>query len=136
MAGPLILVVTARIKEGRLGEYEQFASELVRAFEAREPQIIAFNMYRNEDGTEMSAIQVHPDGASMDSHLRVLDLVLGEEMAAWVEPADFLEMQRVEIFGTPTEALLEVDRPWVESGAFSRTIKTVHFAGFTRSSAG
>jgi len=70
----------------------------------------------------------------MDSHLRVLDQVLGEEMAAWVDRADFLEMKGVEIFGTPTEALLEVDRPWVEAGAFTPTIKPVHIAGFARSS--
>ena len=127
-------MITARIKEGRLADFERFAQELLAAFEAREPQIIAFNMYRNEEGTEMASIQVHPDGASMDSHLQVVPKVLGEEMQTWVERADFLEFRSVEIYGMPTEALLETDRPTVESGALARTIKPVHIAGFTRSS--
>ena len=136
MSGPLIFITTARIKEGKLEDYRRFAKELLENFEAREPQIIAFNVFLNEEGTEMTSIQIHPNAASIESHMQVLDQVLGEDMAQWVERADFLEIKHIEIYGTPSEALLKADQPWVDSGAITRGIKPVHVAGFTRSAAG
>ena len=133
MSVPLIVITTASIKEGRLDDFKQFTKKLHEHFEAREPQIIAFNVFLNEDETEMTSIQVHPNPASMDSHMEVLNQVLGEDMAEWVERADFLETKHIEIYGSPSEALLKADQPWVDSGAISRMIKPVHVAGFTRS---
>lgn len=136
MSGPLIFVTTARIKEGKLDDYKRFVKELLEHFKAKEPQLIAFNMFLNEDGTEMTSIQVHPNAASMDTHLQVLNKVLGEEMSEWVKRADFLEIRHIEIYGTPSAALLEADQQRVDSGAYTRSLKPVHFAGFTRSSIG
>lgn len=136
MSAPLISITTASIKEGKLDDFKQFTERLVASFEAREPQIIAFNVFLNEDETEMTSIQVHPTPASMDSHREVLKQVLGEDMAEWVERADFLEIKHIEIYGSPSEALLKDDQPWVDSGAITRMIKPVHVAGFTRSPAG
>jgi hypothetical protein len=93
-------------------------------------------MYLNEDGSEMTSIQVHPDAGSMDSHMKVLGEVLAEEMAEWVERADFLEINHIEIYGEPSEALLQADQQWVDSGALTRFIKPVHLAGFTRAATG
>lgn len=135
MSAPLIFITTASIKEGRLDDFKQFIEKLVANFEAREPQIVAFNVFLNEDETEMTSIQVHPTPASMDSHMEVLDHVLGEDMADWVERAAFLEIQHIEIYGSPSEALLKADQPWVDSGAITRRIKPVHVTGFTRSPA-
>lgn len=134
MPGPLIFITTARIKEGKLEAYKQFARELLANFEAREPQLIAFNMYLNQDGTEMTSIQVHPDAASLDFHMQVLGQVLREDMSEWIARADFLEIKRIDIYGTPSAAVLEADQRWVDSGAFSRAVKPVHMAGFTRGS--
>jgi len=134
MPGPLIFITTARIKEGKLEAYKQFARELLANFEAREPRLIAFNMYLNQDGTEMTSIQVHPDAASMDFHMQVLGQVLREDMSEWIARADFLEIKHIDIYGTPSAAILEADQRWVDSGAFSRAVKPVHMAGFTRAS--
>ena len=133
MSGPLIFITTARIKEGKLEDFKQFMKELLESFESREPQIVAFNVFLNEDETEMTSIQVHPNAASIDSHMQVLDQVLGEDMAEWVERADFLEIKHIEIYGSPSEALLQADQQWVDSGAITRAIKPIHVAGFTRS---
>ena len=135
MSAPLIVITTASIKEGRVDDFKQFTEKLVASFEAREPQIIAFNVFLNEDETEMTTIQVHPTPASMDSHMEVLNQALGEDMAEWVERADFLEFKSIEIYGSPTETLLQADQPWVDSGAMTRMIKPVYVAGFTRSPA-
>jgi hypothetical protein len=133
MSAPLIFITTASIKEGRLDDFKQFTEKLVANFEAREPQIVAFNVFLDEAETEMTSIQVHPTPASMDSHRELVNQVLGEDMAQWVERADFLEIKHIEIYGSPSEALLKADQSWVDSGAITRMIKPVHVAGFTRS---
>lgn len=136
MSGPLIFVTTSRIKEGKLEDFKRFTRELMENVMAKEPQLISFNVFLNEDGTEMTSVQVHPDAASMDFHMEVLAQMLGEDMGEWVERADFLEIKHIEICGTPSAALLEADQPFVDSGAFSRSVKSLHVAGFTRSTAG
>jgi hypothetical protein len=134
MSGPLIFITTARVKDGKLDDFKRFITQLFEHVQAREPDPIAFNVYLNEDGTEMTSIQVHPGAASMDSHLQLMPKLLGEDMTEWVNRADFLEIKHIEIYGTPSAALLEADQQWVDSGAFSRTVKPVHVTGFTRTS--
>jgi hypothetical protein len=92
-------------------------------------------MYFNEDETEMTSIQIHPDAASMDFHMQVIQQVLGGDMNEWVKRADFLEPKHIEIYGTPSAAVLEADQPRVEAG-IPRSVKPLHFTGFTRSTAG
>jgi hypothetical protein len=135
MPGPLIYVSTWRIKEGRLEDYRRFSRELMEHFEAKEPQIVAFNMFLNEDETEMTSIQVHPDAASMESHLRVLTDVLGEEMKEWVERADFLEPKHIEVYGTQSVGLVKADQSLVDTG-IPYSVKPRHLGGFTRSTEG
>ena len=135
MIKPLIFVSTWKIKEGRLEGYKQFAKELMEHVKTKEPQLIAFNTYFNEDETEMTSIQVHPDAASMDFHLQMLAKVIGEDMIKWIDRADFLEPKHIEIYGTPSAKLLEADQPLVDAG-IPQSVKPTHFAGFTRSTAG
>ena len=135
MIKPLIFVSTWKIKEGRLDDYKKFAREFMEHVKAKEPQLIAFNMYFNEDETEMTSIQVHPDAASMDFHLQVLAKVIGEDMIEWIDRADFLAPKQFEIYGTPSAKLLEAYQPFVDAG-IPQSVKPIHFAGFTRSAAG
>ena len=135
MTKPLIFISTWKIKEGRLEDYKKFAKEFMEHVKAKEPQLIAFNMYFNEDETEMTSIQVHPDAVSMDFHLQVLAKVIGEDMIDWIDRADFLEPKQFEIYGAPSAKLLEANQPFVNTG-IPQSIKPIHFAGFTRSTAG
>ncbi len=82
----------------------------------------------------MTSIQIHPDAASMDFHMQVVQQVLKVEMIEWIERADFLEPKHIEIYGTPSAALLEANQPLVETG-IPRRVKPLHMAGFTRSTA-
>jgi len=135
MYKPLIFISTWKIKEGRLKDYKKFAREFMEHVKAKEPQLIAFNMYFNEDETEMTSIQVHPDAASMDFHMQVLAKVIGEDMIEWIDRADFLEPKHIEIYGNPSAKLLETDQPLVDAG-IPQSVKPLHFAGFTRFTAG
>ena len=126
---------TWKVREGRLEGYKQFAKELNEHIQMKESQLISFNMYFNEDETEMTSIQVHPNAASMDFHMQVLAKVIGEDMVEWIDRADFLEPKHIEIYGPPSAKLLEADQPFVDAG-IPRSVKPLHFAGVTRSTAG
>jgi hypothetical protein len=67
--GPLIFVATNRLKRGRSDAERERVPGLVQFIEQNEPQLIAFNEYINDDGTEGTVVQVHPDADSMTKHL-------------------------------------------------------------------
>src|SRR5205085_5294588 len=51
-SAPLIFVVTNRLKPGKLDAERRRVPGLVEFVEQNEPQLIAFNEYVNDDGTE------------------------------------------------------------------------------------
>lgn len=135
MSGPFIFISTWKIKEGKLEDYKQFARDLLEHLVVKEPQLIAFNMFLNEDRSEMTSIQIHPNAASMEFHLQVLKQVIGEDMVEWLGRTDFIEPKHMEIYGTPSIAILESNQPYVDAGT-PISVKPEHLGGFTRSSAG
>ena len=134
MSMPLIYISTWKIKKGKLETLKRISQELVDLFMEREQQIVAFNTFINEEGTEMTSIQIHPDADSMDSHMKVLGQAFAE-VEGMGEVMELIEPISIEIYGTPSVSLLESDRQLVESGV-PRNIKPILIAGFTRSSAG
>lgn len=134
MAEPVVYVTTSRIKEGKIQEYQTFYAKLLKVIEENEPRLIAFHVFANEDGTEMTQIQVHPDTASMDDHMQVLAEKMGMLADDLTEVFQFLEVVRVEVYGTPGDRAEEMDKPLMEAG-IPFTFKPRHVDGFTRSSA-
>ena len=134
MTHPFIYISTWKIKEGGLEDIKRTSSELVKLFEENEPQLIASNTYVNEEGTEMTSIQIHPDSASMDLHMQVLGKVFGE-VEGMAEAFEFIEAKSFEIYGQPSANLMEADNQYIEAGV-PYIIKPIHIAGFTRSGAG
>ena len=129
MSQPFTSIATLRIKEGKLDDFTRSYREVVESVKEHEPRMIAFHGFVNEDGTEMTIIQIHPDTASMDFHMQVLTDKLGEHVARALGS----ELKYVEYYGTPSETALEMDRqvPGLAVG-----IKPVHVAGFTRTTIG
>jgi len=130
VAQPFIFISTFRLKQGELDAFKEMCSGLVEMVQSNEPRLIAFNLYANADGTEVSNVQVHPDADSMLFHLRLLrehiSGAVGEE-----GPIDVTVNNQ--IFGTPSDAVLEM------LGEFDPgvplTVKPLSVAGFTRSAA-
>jgi hypothetical protein len=91
MTGPFIFIATNRLKEGKI--------------EANQPRLIAFNEYANDDGTEVGVVQVHPDADSFEFHMRV---VRERGARAYEETID--ATTSIQVFGTPTETILEMLR--------------------------
>jgi hypothetical protein len=77
MSPPFIAIATLGIKDGRLEDFTRSYEEVVETVKEHEPRMIAFHGFVNEDGTEMTIIQVHPDAASMDFYMQVLSNKLG-----------------------------------------------------------
>jgi hypothetical protein len=129
MSEPLIVTSTFRVKEGKLEELKRYYKRILEIVEANEPQLIAFHGFLNEDGTEMTSIQVHPDTASMDFHMQVLRENWDESFS---EYGEMLEVISVEYYGTAPESALEMDL----QGEWGLSLKPIHIAGFTRFTAG
>src|SRR6266446_5851590 len=129
MPSPFIFVATNRLKPGRLELERARVPGLVEFIEANEPRLIAFNEYANEAAGEARVVQVHPDAASMEAHMQI---VAERAQAAYAETLD--ATVRIQVFGRPTDAILEILRAQAGSGV-EITVNGEHLGGFTRSAA-
>jgi quinol monooxygenase YgiN len=122
MSGPLIYVGTYRIKPGNQEQARRRLAELVDFVETNEPRMIAFNAYLDRDGTTVSIVQVHPDSASMEFHMRV-------NAKHFTTAFDWLDASMSgQYFGQVSDALAAELAKWEESS----THVPEHAAGFTR----
>lgn len=127
MAGPFIFIATNRLKTGKVEAEGRRVPGLVDFIGANEPRLIAFNEYANDEGTEVAVVQVHPDADSFESHMGV---VRERASQAYQETLD--ATTSIQVFGTPTEAILEMLSHSAGSGVHY-TIMQHHLGGFTRS---
>jgi len=102
---------------------------LVEFIEASEPRLIAFNEYANDAGDEVTVVQIHPDASSMEAHM---ETVRERALQAYAETLD--ATIRIQVFGRPTDAILETLRQQAGSGV-EISVNGEHLGGFTRSAA-
>lgn len=128
MSGPFIFVGTHRVKEGMLEEFRADAMALAALVEEREPQLLGFNFFFNEDETEATVVQVHPDADSMLVHMEVAaaHITRGTD--------ELLETKEIQIYGTPNDAVLGMITQLTQAGV-PISVKPHHLAGFVRSTA-
>jgi hypothetical protein len=126
---PFIFIATNRLKPGRLELERERVAGLVEFIEASEPRLIAFNEYVNEAGDEVTVVQVHPDAESMEAHLAIVGERAREAYAQTLDATI-----RIQVFGQPTEAILEILRQQAGSGV-QISVNGEHLGGFTRSAA-
>ena len=129
MAGPFIFIGTHRLKEVKLDDFEAAWGDLVDVVETNEPQLIAFNAYANEEGTEVAVVQLHPDASSMERHMQV---VREHITSAYEELLE--ETTSIQVFGE----LSDMARGMMEhlaGGGVAVTGKSNALGGFTRSTA-
>ncbi|MFW6118640.1 MAG: putative quinol monooxygenase [Chloroflexota bacterium] len=115
---------THTIKEGKVEEFKKYVRELVEIVQANEPRVLAFNIYMNDDGTEVTNVQVHPDADSMVFHMQVWREKIGGSY-------EFVETDSIEFCGTPNDQVLQMARQLAGSGV-SMNVKSHHLGGFTR----
>jgi hypothetical protein len=126
MTAPLILLFSYPIRDGKLQEFEEFNHEFASFIEAKEPRLIGYEVYVNEDGTQATSVLIHPDAESEDFHMQVA----GEKLQQGYALMDTTKLT-IDVYGSPSDAVLEQLRNMAESGITLR-LKPHHFGGFTR----
>jgi len=125
MPGSLVVIDTSTILNGKLEEVQSAVHHLVAFVEANEPRPIAYGVHLSPNGTEMVVVQVHPDSASMEFHMKVAG-------PAFSKFAGLLQMTSLHVYGTPSEPLLDqLQRKAKMLGGPAVVVHPLH-AGFAR----
>lgn len=125
MGEPLIFVNTYAIGPDRVETLRRGCRKTAALVQAEEPGMLYFGCHASEDGTEATTVQVHADAHNMDVHLRLV----AHHVERAREYLDFSSM-RIQVFGTPTEALVQELHRVAGDGASVRVRRPV--AGFDR----
>ena len=126
MSGPFIFIATNRLREGKLAAERERARDLSSFIEANEPQLLAFNEYANEEGTEVGVVQMHPDAPSMELHMEVV-----AERAARAYAETLEATTSIQVYGEPSDAVLEMLSRQAGAGV-PMMVKRQHIGGFSR----
>jgi hypothetical protein len=124
MGAPFIFISTIGIREGQLEGWVKYFEEFARHIEANEPRLLHFGMYVNEEGTEETIVQVHPDVDSMRTHMRLL----ADHAHASGDYLDF-STTRTQVYGEPDPDVLDSIRAF--DPTIPLTVATPH-GGFDR----
>jgi hypothetical protein len=113
------------IRQGKLNELKKAAQELAEFVDLNESRPISYNIYFNEDGTQMSLLQIHPDSASLEFHLELAG-------HAFQKFKDLLQLSTIQIYGQPSENLLNQLNRKAEMLGNAKVIVNNFQAGFSR----
>src|SRR5262245_47818903 len=130
MSEPFIFIGTHRLNEGKLEAARGMNDWLTGLVESNEPRIIAFNAYANEEGTEVSIVQIHPDSDSMLFHMQLLSKHI---TGAYDDEGPLAETTSIHLYGDPGETVLEMIKQF--NPGVTLTVKPHGLGGFTRSAA-
>jgi hypothetical protein len=122
---PIVYIDHSDIREGAIQELRAGVRRLVEFIDSREPQLLAYGFYIDEDAGTMTVVAVHPDQASLELHLNVG----GEEFR---KLANLLTLTSIECYGRPGKRALEQLRQKAAALGDGGTIVSIgRYAGFT-----
>jgi hypothetical protein len=125
MSSPLVYVDTSEVRKGALQELKGATTELVKFVDANEPQLIAYNVYLSDDGSEVSVVHIHADSASLDYHMDVAG-------PAFRRLAGLITLSSIRVHGEPGEqALAQLHDKARSLGGGNVSVHRLH-AGFSR----
>lgn len=99
MAEAIVYIDHSEIRPGKLEEIKRGIAELVEFVRAREPQLVLYAFYIDEEAPSMTVVAVHPDSASMELHMQIG----GPEFR---KLADFIDLRLIEVYGQPSPTVL------------------------------
>jgi len=125
MSDTIVSIDWSEVRGGKLGELRAAMKALVEFVDNNETRALAYEVFFSSDGTRMTVLQVHPDSASMEHHMRVA----GAEFA---KVKDLLTLSAIDIYGAPSDTLLDAMRQKARLlGGAALAVHNLH-AGFTR----
>jgi quinol monooxygenase YgiN len=122
---PIVFVDTSEIREGKVEELRRAVAELAAFVDANEAETISYQVFFSDDDRQMTVLQVHPDSASMEWHMEVAGPVFAKF-------ADLLELRTIDIYGSPSERVLEQLRRKAELLGTASVVVHDRQAGFAR----
>jgi len=122
MSEPIVFISSHRIKEGKLDGFKHVSREMVPLLEAAQPNTVLFQGYLNEEATGVTFVWVFPDADAMDLHFQG-----AEERAA--KAYEFIQPQRFEIYGRPSDQVLAMMRREAGTGV-GLVVKPQPMGGF------
>ncbi|HET9322320.1 MAG TPA: hypothetical protein VFO03_00460 [Gaiellaceae bacterium] len=125
MSEPLVVIDSSAIREGKLEELKAAVEELADFVEANEAEPIAYSVYFDEGGSRMTVVQIHPSSASMELHMEVAAPIFRRF-------TDLLELSRIDVYGKPSESLLEQMRQKAQLLGNAPVVVNELHAGFAR----
>lgn len=124
MPAPFIFVTTHAINEGRLADYLAQNGDFLEFVEAREPGLIDFQIYMNDEQTEATFVFVFPDAQAADVHMQTVREHIGRGL-------EITRTARLEVYGTPGPVLAQVLGANAAQGV-PLSVKPNHLGGFSR----
>lgn len=122
---PIVYLDHSDIREGSLDELKAGVQRLVEFIEAREPQLISYGFYIDENGGKMTVVAVHPDSASLELHIDVGG-------AEFRKLGHLLTLTGIECYGQPSERALEMMRAKAAALGDGGTVVSIgRFAGLS-----
>ena len=125
MSNAIVYIDVSEVCEGALDELKAGLKDLADFIEAKEPQLIAYNVYFSDDGARMNVMHLHRDSASLEYHMDVA----GPAFARFV---DLVTMLSIHIYGDPSESVLAQLQDKARLLGTGRVFVHAHHAGFSR----
>jgi hypothetical protein len=97
---PIVYIDHSDVREGALEELKAGVHRLVDFIEAREPELILYGFYIDEDAMKMTVVAVHPDPTSLELHMDIGG-------AEFRKLAHLLTLTGIECYGRPSGKALE-----------------------------
>jgi hypothetical protein len=125
MSDAIVYIDVSEVREGALDELKAGLKDLADFIEAKEPQLIAYNVYFSDDGTRMTVVNMHPNSASLEYHLEVA----GPLFRQFVE---LVTLSSIHIYGEPSgKAMRQLHEKARLLGSGNLIVQDLH-AGFSR----
>ena len=125
MSEPVVFISHFGIKEGTLDDLRRLSEEVIESLREAKPQTVLYLAYLDEEGTEVSFLHAFPDAESMDLHFDGAD---ERAKAAY----QYLEPRGWEIYGRPSEVVVESMRQAAAGAGVPLTFLPDHLGGFLR----
>ena len=100
MAEPIVYIDRSEIREGKLDAVKAAIGELAQFIEANVPRAISYGVYLDETGRKMTVVQIQPDSAAMEFHMKVGG-------PAFAKFRDLIKLTAIEVYGDPSAHLLK-----------------------------
>jgi quinol monooxygenase YgiN len=109
MSGPIVFISRNRVKRGKLQEFELYYRMGAEKLGREKPGTVAFLAYASDDGAEVSIFHVFPNAEAMDHHMQGV-VERSKEAFQFIESAGF------EIYGAPSDDVLQMMKQIADSG--------------------